>query len=128
MPSCTGLGEAASVTVKSGPVVPTTVLTLAVLLVEFGSATDEFTEAEPAMIVPFAVALFTFVTSVNVPVVDAAISRLVQTTLPVPPGSGVAHLQPAGAAIDTNVVLAGTGMVNVALSAGLGPAFFTTSV
>src|SRR5271165_1702372 len=129
LPACTtGLGEATLVTVKSGPVVPTSVLTVAVLFAEFGSATDEPTDTESVITVPFVVPLFTFTTSVNVPAVKPAIWTSVQTTLAVPPVPGVMQLHPAGGVIDTSVVFAGMGTMSVALSAALGPLFVTTCV
>jgi len=44
LPACTGFGEATLVTVRSGEVVPTTVVAVAVLFRAFGSAADEFAE------------------------------------------------------------------------------------
>src|SRR5208282_4959890 len=128
LPACTGLGAAVFVTVKFGPVVPTTVVTLAVLFAEFGSGADELTATEPVISVPLGVALPTFTTRVNVPEVDADISTLVHTTLPVLPTPGAVQLHPAGAAIDTKVVLVGIGATSVALSAALGPLLVTTCV
>src|SRR5579864_3324914 len=129
LPACTrGLGEATFVTVKSGPVVPTSVLTVAVLFVEFGSAIEELTDTESAITVPFGVPLFTFTIRVNVPAVRAAMLTSVHTTLPVPPVPGVMQLHPAGGVIDTSVVFAGMGVMSVALSAALGPLLVTTCV
>jgi hypothetical protein len=98
------------------------------LFEEFGSIADELTDTVPVITVPFAVALLTFTTSVNVPMVNPAMLALVQTTLPVPPTGGLRQLHPAGAAIDTNVVFVGTTATTVALSAALGPLFVTTCV
>ena len=80
------------------------------------------------MTVPFVAVLFTFTIIVNVAAVDPAMLTSVQTTLPVPPLPGVVQLHPAGAAIETKVVLAGTGATMVALSAALGPLFVITCV
>jgi hypothetical protein len=127
-PACTGFGEATFVTDRFGPVVPTTVVTVAVLFEEFGSMADELTDTVPVITVPFVVPLLTFTTRVNVPTVDPDMLALLQTTLPAPPIGGLRQLHPAGAAIDTNVVFAGTAATSVALSAALGPVFVTTSV
>jgi hypothetical protein len=108
--------------------VPTSVLTVAVLFAEFGSATDELTDTESAITVPLVVPLFTFTTSVNVPAVNPAMLTSVQTTLPVPPVPGVMQLHPAGGVMETKVVFAGMGATSVALSAALGPLFVTTCV
>src|SRR5215470_17091397 len=106
-PAITGLGEAVSDTDKSAPAVtPTIVLTVAVLLAEFGSLADELTDAVSVMTVPFAVPLFTFTTSVNVPAVDPSMLEMLQTTFPVPPTPGLRHVHPAGGTTDTNVVFA----------------------
>src|ERR1700722_12614514 len=94
--ACTGFGEATFVTDRFGPVVPTIVLTFAVLFKEFGSMAEELTETLPAMTVPLAVPLFTLATSVNVPDVDPGMLAFVQTTLPVLPTLGVRQLHPAG--------------------------------
>src|SRR5258708_7875194 len=128
LPACTGFGDATFDTVRSGAVVPTTVLTVAVLLEEFGSAAEELADTESATIVPFAVPAFTFTTSVNVTAIEPAMFEFVQTTFPVLPTAGPRQLHPAGAAIDTNVVFVGTGATTVALSAALGPLFVTTCV
>jgi hypothetical protein len=129
LPTATPFGEAELVTTKSAPpVVPTTVEAEAVLLLEFGSLTDELTVAVSVISVPFAVPEFTLVTSEKVAAVLPAIFKAVQITLPVPPTGGVVQLQPAGAATDTKVVFVGTPSTNVALSAALGPLFVTTCV
>src|SRR5271163_1146437 len=128
LPACTGLGDAVFVTVRFGPDVPTTVVAVAVLFAEFGSGAEELTETESVITVPLVVALPTFTTRVNVPEVDPGISTLVQTTFPVPPVPGPVQLHPEGAAIETNVVLAGIGATTVALSAALGPLLVTTCV
>ena len=129
LPATTGFGEAEFVTVSSAPaVVPTTVDAEAVLLVEFGSVTDELTVAVSVITVPFAVPEFTFTIIEKVAAVPPAMLRSVQTTLPVPPPAGVTQLQPAGAATETNVVFAGTASTSVALSAALGPLLVTSCV
>jgi hypothetical protein len=128
-PGATPFGEAALVTTKSAPAaVPTMVEAEAVLLAEFGSLTDELTFAVSVMMVPLVVPAFTLVTSEKVAAVLPAIFRLVQTTLPVLPAAGVVQVQPAGVAIETNVVLLGTASTMEALSAVLGPLLVTTCV
>ena len=52
----------------------------------------------------------------------------VQVAVPVPPTGGVVHVQPAGAASETNVVFAGTLSVSETLVAALGPALFSVMV
>src|SRR5580700_913690 len=117
LPAWTGSGEAELVTDNSAPaVVPTTVAAEAVLLLEFGSVTDELVVAVSVMVVPFAVPVLTFVTNENVATVLPGMFKSVQTTLPVAPTTGVAQFHPAGAASETNVVLAGTASDKVALS------------
>ena len=106
-PACTGFGEATFVTVKSGAVVPTTVVAVAVLFAEFGSRADELADTLSVITVPFAVPAFTLTTNVKVAAVDPAMLASVQTTLPVPPAPELRQLQPAGAAIETIVVFAG---------------------
>src|SRR5579863_740574 len=129
VPACTGFGNATFVTVSSPcVVVPTTVLTVAVLFAEFGSVTAELTVAFCVITVPPATPLFTFITSVNVPDVEPAIFELVQTTFAGPGVPGVMHDHPAGAIIDVKAVFAGTVSTRVALSAALGPLFVTTCV
>src|SRR5580693_4693832 len=129
LPAVTGLGVALLVTVTCAPVTgPTTVLTDAVLLLEFESLAEELTDAVSLMTVRFATPVFTFVTKVNVAAVDPAMSRFVHTTLPELPTPGLMQLHPAGAEIETKVVLLGTVATRVALSAALGPLFVTTCV
>src|SRR5579864_3644024 len=128
LPACTGLGEATFVTDKFGPEVPTMVVTVAALLDEFGSETDELTWAVPVITVPLATPVFTFTTIVNVADVRPAMLAFVQKTLPALFEFVVRQLHPAGTVSETNVVLAGTGATNVALSAALGPLLVTTWV
>src|ERR1700722_1014560 len=124
----TGFGDATFVTVKFGPLVPTTVVTVAVLFEEIGSTAEDATDTFPVITVPFVVPLLTFTTSVNVPAVKASMFTFVQTTLPVPPTPGLKQVHPPGAAIETKVVFAGMIATTVALSAALGPLLVTTCV
>src|SRR5271169_205262 len=96
-PACTGLGEATLVTDRFGPVVPTIVVTVAVLLEEFGSKAEDPTDTVSVMTVPFAVPLVTLTTIVNVADVKPGILTLLQTNVPMPPGPGLRQLHPAGA-------------------------------
>ena len=127
-PASTGFGAATFVTDKFGPVAPTSVVTWAVLFEAMGSIAEEPTDTVPVITVPFAVPAVTFTTRVNVPAVDAAMLALVQTTFPVALTAVLRQLHPAGATMDTNVVLAGIEATTVALSAALGPLFVTTCV
>src|ERR1035437_623214 len=127
-PACTGFGDATLVTDRFGPVVPTIVLTVAVLFEEIGSMAEEPTDTVPVITVPFVVPLLTFTTRVNVPDANAGMLALVQTTLPVTPSPAFRQLHPAGAATDTSVVFAGIAATTVALSAALGPLLVTTCV
>src|SRR3984957_20777661 len=127
LPAATGFGDATFVTVSSPfAVVPTTVLTVAVLFAGFGSLAEELTDAVSLMTVPLAVPLATCITTVKVPDVDPAMSELVQTRLPVAPGG--MHDHPAGAETDRSPIFAGIGSTSVALSAALGPLLVTTCV
>src|SRR5580692_10173715 len=128
LPACTGFGEATLVTVRSGKVVPTTVVAVAVLFAEFGSITDELTFVVPVMTVPFATPVFTFTTTEKLAEVNPTMSALVQMTLPPLPTIGRMQLHPDGGVIETNVVFAGTGTMTVALSAALGPLLVATTV
>lgn len=127
-PAWTGFGEAEFVTERLGPAPPTIAVTLAVLFAELGSVAADETDAVSVRAVPFATPVLTLTTRVNVAEVDPAIFTLVQTTLPVPPSPGVRQLHPAGDAIETNVVFAGTVETRVALSAALGPPLVTICV
>ena len=123
----TGFGDATLLTERSPcAVVPTIVLTVALLLVEFGSAIAELTLAVSVMTVPFAVPAFTFTTIVKTEGVAA--SRLAIEHVNVPVRPGLLHTQPAGAVIDSRVVLAGMVSTNVTLVALLGPLFVTVCV
>src|ERR1700693_3030329 len=119
--ACTGSGDATLVTDRFAPVVPTIVVTVAVLFAEFGSLAEEPPDTVPVITVPFAVPLFTFTMRVNAPEANPGIFALVQTTLPVAPAAVFKQLHPAGAVSDTRVVFAGIAATRVALSAALGP-------
>ena len=117
-PACTGFGEATLVTDKFGPVVPTTVVTVAVLFAEFGSIAEELTGrgiGDHGAVCGAAVHLDD---ESERPDVNPAMLASVQTTLPVPPTAGRRQLHPAGEVIDTNVVFAGTEVDNCGIIRG----------
>ena len=124
-PAITGFGDALLVTVSSPlAVVPTMVFTVAVLLAELGSLAVELTEAVSVITVPFAVPAFTFTIREKVAEVPPTRLTIEHTTLLDP----VLQVQPEGAAIETNVVLAGIVATRVALSPALGPLSVTICV
>ena len=96
---------AALVTTTSAEVdAATSVRTLAVLLVRFGSLVPDEIEAVFRICVPLGVAAGTPVTTVNVPDEEPATSGSVQVIRPVEPTGGVVQAQPVGAEIEVNVV------------------------
>ena len=115
-------------TVRSGEVVPTTVVAVAVLFPGTGSFTLEPTDAVAEMTVPLAVPLLTLTVSTKLAAVPPVMVRVVHTTVPVRPTPGEEHDQPAGGVREANVVLAGMGKDSVALSAALGPRSLTEIV
>jgi hypothetical protein len=90
------------------------------LLLEFGSVVVDETEATSMIVAPDAVEGSTLTTSGKLAVALTARLAIVQVA--------VTHVQPAGAASDTNVVLAGKTSVNVRFAAAAGPLFVTTCV
>ena len=127
-PACTGFGDAALVTDKFGPVLPTTVETVAVLFAVFGSMTEELTLAVSEITVPLATPLFTLTANVKLALVSPTMSTFVHTIVPVFPTFGIWQLQPDGDVNEASVVFAGTGTTRVALSAALGPLSVTAMV
>ena len=107
---------------------PTIVDALAVLFDVLGSVADDATEAVSVMTVPLATPVLTFTIIVKVAEVPPVMLMLVHAMLPVPPKPGDWQVHPGGAVIETSVVLAGTEVVRVALSAALGPASVTPIV
>jgi len=106
------------------------VVTLAVAesLAGIVSAAAE-TVAVASSVVPLATELGTFETIVNVAcVAEFIVAVNEQSIVPFVPAVGVVQLQPAGAAIETNVVGAGSGRLTEAALAVLGPLFVTTTV
>ena len=106
----------------------TVVVAVAVLFRRFGSDVVEVTVAVLETMVLSGVAELTWTTRVNMAVVPLASEPVVHVTVPVDPTAGVVHVQSVGAAIDWNVVCAGSGSVIVTLAAALGPALLTVMV
>jgi hypothetical protein len=106
----------------------TVVLAVALLLPVLESAVVELTVAVFEIVVPSAVSGLTWTTRMKVAVVPLASEPVVHVTVPVDPTAGVVHVQSVGAAIDWNVVCAGSGSVIVTLAAALGPALLTVMV
>jgi hypothetical protein len=98
------------------------------LLSGSGSAVREPMVAALATTAPAGVAELTVTTRVKLPVAALAKLGWVAVTVPVPPGDGVAAVQPAGAVNDTNAVLAGRTSVKVTSTAASGPSLVTVRV
>src|SRR5262249_32994891 len=126
LPGVTGFGDAALVTERSlCAVVPTFVVTVALLLVTFGSEIAELTLTVSVITVPFGVPGFTLTTTVKVAVAGGT-SATVQPSVPV--GPGLLQAQPAGGVADIRVVFVGMVSVRVTLVASLGPLLVTICV
>src|SRR5579859_14388 len=108
----------------------TTVEAVVVLFEEVGSPVMEATDGLMEIIVPGAVVETTFTTNGKFTVVLAAIVATVHVidTGPAVPTAGVMQAQPTGTPNETNVVLAGTDVVNVSVAAATGPLLVTVSV
>jgi hypothetical protein len=72
-------------------------------------------------VVPEAVPLGIFPTSVKFPEAPAGSEAIVQLTKPFAPTAGVVHAYPAGALSDTNVMVPGSGSLKATFAAALGP-------
>src|SRR6266511_3107005 len=107
---------------------PTTVVVLAVLFAELGSAVAENTVAVFVITVPLAVPELTFTTSVNDAALNGASIAIVQVWVPVPPTASGGQLHPAAGVTETKVVLAGITSLRVTDVAVCGPSFRTVSV
>jgi hypothetical protein len=106
------------------------VVTLAVAesLAGIASAAAE-TDAVTLSVVPSATELGTFETIVKVAcVAEFIVVDREQLIVPFVPATGVLQVHPDGAAIETNVVGAGSGMLTEAAMAVLGPLFVATTV
>src|SRR5881394_649351 len=101
-PAMTGSGLSAFVIDKSA-LVPTAILELALLLPGLGSGVIEFTVTVSVIRVPCAVFVFTFTVTTNVALTPLFKVAILHVIAPVPPTAGVAHPQPAGGTIETNV-------------------------
>src|SRR5260221_123279 len=86
----------------------TTVFVVVELLVTLGSPLPEVTEAFAVIVVPSAVAAFTFRIRLIFVTDPAARLAFVHVTAPVPPTMGVTQLQPGGNVNAWKVVFAGT--------------------
>ena len=99
MPAVTGDGAPELVTTKSTARL-TIVLTVVELLGALGSLTAEVTDELAVMVVPSAVAAFTFTLTLTFATVPAAKLGFVHVMVPVAPTAGVTQVQPAGALTD----------------------------
>ena len=106
----------------------TVVVAVALLLPVLESAVVELTVAVLEIVLPSAVSGLTWTTMVKVAVAPLASEAVVQFTVPVEPTAGVVHVQPAGVAIDWNVVCDGNGSFMVTVAAAFGPALLTVIV
>ena len=103
----------------------TAVVVEALLFAGFASAVMLFTLAVAVMIVPAAVAAFTWTTMSKSATAPLGTERLVQVMVPVPPTGGVEHVQPAGGVMARKFVFAGMAKVRDAPAAALGPSLVT---
>ena len=103
----------------------TAVVVEALLFAGFASAVVLAMLAVAVMIVPAAVAAFTWTTMPKSATAPFGTDGLVQVMVPVPPTGGVAHVQPAGGVIARKFVFAGMANVIDAPDAVVGPLFVT---
>lgn len=103
----------------------TTVEAEAELLPAVGSLVADVTAGLFEIVVPAAVATFTFTTNGKLLTLPDARVVAVQEILPVPPTAGVTQDQPTGTPSETNVVFAGTVSVSESVAAAAGPLFVT---
>jgi hypothetical protein len=106
----------------------TSVFTVAVLFARLLSATPELTESVSLMVVPLGVATPTWTTNVKVERTFMAFDGRVQEIFPPAPTTGVVHVQAAGDAKETNVVLEGMASLKTRFTADCGPLLFTVCV
>jgi hypothetical protein len=127
LPAATELGEAELVTTRSACVArATTSAAVALLLAALGSVVEVPTVTVSFTAVPAAVPAVTLTTTGKLAVPGAKLG-FVQLIVPALPTVGRVHDHPTGTVVsEKNVVLGGVFSVNVALVAGLGPAFVTT--
>src|SRR6266581_189811 len=93
----------------------TIVVTVATLSPRLASALADMTDATALIEAPAGNCNPTCTTNVNTTGLSVESVGLVQLPMPVPPTVGVVHVQPEGALSETNVVFAGTLVVNCAL-------------
>src|SRR5215470_14395486 len=91
------------------------VVVVVVLLALVGSLVVEETVEVAVIVVPIAVAAFTFTITEMFTVVPAAMLGFVQVTVPVAPTAGVVHDHPAGTRTPWNVVFVGVASVSFAV-------------
>src|ERR1700730_2143654 len=108
--------------------IATSVFTVAVLFARLLSLTPELTESVSLMVVPLGVPAPTWTTRVKVESTFMSFTGSVQEIFPHCPTAGVAHVQAAGEASETNVVLAGIASLNTTFKADCGPLLFTVCV
>src|SRR5437867_4243201 len=106
---------------RSAIAAATRVVALALLLEAFGSLVPLVALAVFVMVVPAAVARFTFTTRVNVEEALTINDGLVAVTVPEAPTGGAVVAQPAGAVKETKVVFAGIASVSERPEESLGP-------
>lgn len=127
LPSVTGLGVAALVTLKSDwPEVATTTVAVALLLLGFGSVVVEETLAVSVMTVPAGVAEFTVRMTLNV--VDAPEATVGLEQVSVPPATPQVHPVKGDGVAETKVVLAGMASLKATVFAVAAPLLVTTTV
>ena len=106
----------------------TRVFTVAVLLARLLLSTPELTESVSLMVVPLGVAAPTWTTSVKEDDTFMSFDGKVQEIFPPDPTAGVVHVQAAGDASETNVVLVGIASLKTTFNADCGPLLFTVCV
>src|ERR1700674_295570 len=106
----------------------TRVFTVAVLFARLLSLVPELTESVSLMVVPLGVATPTWTTSVKVESAFMSFDGKVQEIFPPDPTAGVVHVQAAGDARETNVVLDGIASLKTTFRADCGPLSFTVCV
>jgi hypothetical protein len=99
LPAVTGDGAPELATTKSTALL-TIVLSVVELLGTFGSLTVEVIDELAVMVVPSAVAAFTFTLTLMFATVPAVTLGFMHVVVPVAPTAGVTQVQPAGALTD----------------------------
>ena len=128
-PGATVDGAAELVTAMSAEAgLATRVFTVAVLFARLLSLMPELTESVSLMVVPLGVATPTWTTSVKVESAFMLFDGKVQEIFPPDPTAGLVHVQAAGDARETNVVLDGIASLKTTFRADCGPLLFTVCV